>query len=126
MLRPAGVGLTDSCDRSPDDSCLEWMGITTVGWQCLLGSLGSFFALGSEEMRTEADGHGNGCSDSSGFWFSGLESRQFSDAAGHLSPLITVTRMGEATEWPTHLQQILLVAYSIFILLFVSNKNNHF
>ena len=35
------------------------MGITTVGWQCLLGSLGSFVALGSEEMRTEADGHGN-------------------------------------------------------------------
>ena len=31
------------------------MGITTVGWQCLLGSLGSFVALGSEEMRTEAE-----------------------------------------------------------------------
>lgn len=37
------------------------------------------------------------------FWFSGLESRQFSDAAGNLFPLITVTRMGEITEWPTHL-----------------------
>lgn len=88
-------------------------------------TLGSFVALGSEEMRTEADGHGNGCSGSSGFWFSGLESRQFSDATGHLSPLMTVTRMGEATEWTTHLRQILLVAYSIFILLFVSNKNKH-
>lgn len=59
------------------------------------------------------------------FWFSGLESHQFSDAAGNLFPLITVTRMGEITEWSTHLQQILLGAYSIFILLFVSNKNKH-
>lgn len=101
------------------------LGITAVaGIASLAQTLGSFVALSSQEMRKEADGHGNRRFGRSGLWFSGvLGSHQFSDAAGHLFPRITVTRTVEVTEWATQLWQILLVAYSISILLFVSNKN---
>lgn len=40
-----------------------WASPQWAGSAFLAQTLGSFVALGSEEMRTEADGHGNGCSD---------------------------------------------------------------
>lgn len=81
--------------KSPDDSCLEWMGITTVNKGCLLAqTLGSLFSFRFEEMRTEADGHGMAALTAQVlvFW---AWSRQFSDAQATCPQwILTVTRMG--------------------------------